>query len=96
LNYEQGAAWNKQALRVRYLMKMRGDLSSAAARTIHTDANVVTANSTRASGTAQVVPGGYQVGRWSMVSGCELAAWMVLLCVIHDAVDFVRDACGSP
>jgi hypothetical protein len=23
-------------------------------------------------------------GRWSMVNGCELAAWMVLLCVVHE------------
>jgi alkylation response protein AidB-like acyl-CoA dehydrogenase len=72
-------------------------LSPAAARTIHTDANVVTANSTRASGTAQVVPGGYQVsGRWSMVSGCELAAWMFLLCVVHDGPRPRRTSAGTP
>jgi len=53
-------------------------------RTVHADADVVTANSTRASGQAHVVDGGYRVsGRWSLVSGCELAAWMVLLCVVH-------------
>ena len=60
-------------------------LVPAAARTIHADASVITANSTRASGTARVVDGGYRVsGRWSLVSGCELAAWMVLLCVVQD------------
>ena len=59
-------------------------LSPEAARTIHADPNVITANSTRSSGTAHIVAGGYQVsGRWSLVSGCELAAWMVLLCVVH-------------
>jgi alkylation response protein AidB-like acyl-CoA dehydrogenase len=59
-------------------------LSPEAARTIHADPDVITANSTRASGQAQVVAGGYRVnGRWSLVSGCELAAWMVLLCVVH-------------
>ncbi|HEX4173805.1 MAG TPA: acyl-CoA dehydrogenase family protein [Acetobacteraceae bacterium] len=59
-------------------------LSPAAARTIHADSDVITANSTRSSGQAHVVSGGYRVsGRWSLVSGCELAAWMILLCVVH-------------
>jgi alkylation response protein AidB-like acyl-CoA dehydrogenase len=31
-----------------------------------------------------MIPGGYRVtGRWSLVSGCELGTWMVLLCVVH-------------
>src|SRR4029077_8780231 len=60
-------------------------LSSEAARTVYANPDVVTANSTRPSGQAQVVDGGYRVtGRWSLVSGCELGTWMVLLCVIHD------------
>jgi indole-3-acetate monooxygenase len=60
-------------------------LSPEAARTVHADINVVTANSTRASGQARVVADGFRVsGRWSLVSGCELAAWMVLLCVVHE------------
>jgi len=59
-------------------------LSPAAARTIHADPNVVTANSTRSSGQAQIVADGYRVdGRWSLVSGCELGTWMVLLCVLQ-------------
>jgi alkylation response protein AidB-like acyl-CoA dehydrogenase len=59
-------------------------LSPGAARAIHADPDAITANSTRSSGQARVVPGGYRVsGRWSLVSGCELAAWMVLLCVVH-------------
>jgi len=53
-------------------------------REVHGKANVVTANSTRASGVAAAVDGGWRVnGRWSLVSGCELAAWMVLLCTVH-------------
>jgi indole-3-acetate monooxygenase len=29
--------------------------------------------------------GGYRVsGRWALVSGCELASWMILLCVVHE------------
>src|SRR5712692_757370 len=60
-------------------------LSPEAARTIHADPDVITANSTRPSGQAHVVTGGYRVsGRWSLVSGCELAAWMVLWCVVHE------------
>jgi len=60
-------------------------LSAEAARTIHADPDVITANSTRPSGQAHVVAGGYRVsGRWSLVSGCELAAWMVLWCVVHE------------
>jgi alkylation response protein AidB-like acyl-CoA dehydrogenase len=65
-------------------------LAETAARDIHADADVITANSTRASGTAVAVPGGYQVsGRWSLVSGCQLAAWMVLLCKVHDGIRFM-------
>jgi alkylation response protein AidB-like acyl-CoA dehydrogenase len=72
-------------------------LTPAAARTIHADADVITANSTRASGAARAVAGGYQVsGRWSLVSGCELAAWMVLLCVVHDGATPRLTPAGVP
>jgi hypothetical protein len=60
-------------------------LSPEAARTIHADPDVITANSTRSSGQAHIVPDGFRVsGRWSLVSGCELGTWMVLLCVVHE------------
>ena len=60
-------------------------LAADAARAIHGKADVVTANSTRATGQAEMVSDGYRVnGRWSLVSGCELASWMVLLCVVHE------------
>jgi alkylation response protein AidB-like acyl-CoA dehydrogenase len=60
-------------------------LSPDAARTVYADPEVVTANSTRPSGQAQIVDGGYRVnGRWSLVSGCELGTWVVLLCVVYD------------
>ena len=60
-------------------------LAADVAHAIHTDPAVITANSTRASGHAEPVAGGYHVtGRWSLVSGCELGTWMVLLCVFHD------------
>ena len=72
-------------------------LSPRAARTMHGNPDVITANSTRASGQAHVADGGYRVnGRWSLVSGCELAAWMVLLCVVHaDGKPRLRPA-GTP
>jgi indole-3-acetate monooxygenase len=72
-------------------------LAPEAARTIHADPDVVTANSTRASGQAQIVDGGYRVsGRWSFVSGCELATWMVLLCIVHEAGKPRISPAGAP
>ena len=60
-------------------------LSPEAACAIHNDPEVITANSTRPSGQAHVVDGGYRLtGRWSLVSGCELASWMVLWSVVHE------------
>jgi indole-3-acetate monooxygenase len=59
-------------------------LSPEATHVIHADPNVIIANSTRPSGQAQVIENGYRVtGRWSLVSGCELASWMVLWSVVH-------------
>jgi alkylation response protein AidB-like acyl-CoA dehydrogenase len=56
-----------------------------AAHAIHDDPDVITANSTRPSGQAHVVDGGFRLtGRWSLVSGCELATWMVLWSVVHE------------
>jgi alkylation response protein AidB-like acyl-CoA dehydrogenase len=72
-------------------------LAPEAARTIHADPDVVTANSTRASGQAQIVDGGYRVsGRWSFVSGCELATWMVLLCLVREGEKPRLTPTGSP
>jgi alkylation response protein AidB-like acyl-CoA dehydrogenase len=60
-------------------------LSPEVAHAIHDDLDVITANSTRPSGQAHAVDGGYRLtGRWSLVSGCELASWMVLWSVIHE------------
>src|SRR5215469_6965164 len=60
-------------------------LSAEAAHAIHDDPDVITANSTRPSGQAHVVDGGYRLtGRWSLVSGCEFATWMALWSVIHE------------
>lgn len=43
----------------------------------------VYANSTRPEGVAETVLGGYVVsGEWTLVSGCELADWFVLRCLV--------------
>ena len=60
-------------------------LSPEAAHAIHDDPDVITANSTRPSGQAHVADDGYRVtGRWSLVSGCQLASWMVLWASVHE------------
>jgi len=44
------------------------------------------ANSTRPTGKAVVTDGGFRMsGRWSLVSGCELAEWMPLMCRVEEA-----------
>ncbi len=43
------------------------------------------ANSTRPTGRAVVIGEQYRVtGRWSLVSGCELAEWMPLMCLVEE------------
>ena len=55
------------------------------AEAVFADPDVILANSTRPSGRATVVQGGYRVsGRWSLVSGCQLSAWFILLCIVHE------------
>jgi len=72
-------------------------LPAETARMIHAEPAVITANSTRASGRAQLVEGGFRVsGRWALVSGCELASWLVLLCVVHDGDKPRLAANGAP
>lgn len=67
------------------------------AHAIHDDPDVITANSTRPSGQAHVVDGGFRVtGRWSLVSGCQLAAWMVLLSVVHKGGEPRPTPSGGP
>jgi alkylation response protein AidB-like acyl-CoA dehydrogenase len=72
-------------------------LSPKAVKEVHGDVDVVTANSTRASGQAEAVADGFRVnGRWSLVSGCELGSWMVLLCTVHDGGKPRLGASGAP
>jgi indole-3-acetate monooxygenase len=72
-------------------------LSPEAAHAIYHDPDVITANSTRPSGQAHVVQNGYRVtGRWSLVSGCELASWMVLLAGVHEDGKPCMTSSGGP
>src|SRR5262245_12485869 len=60
-------------------------LSKEVGREIFSDPTMVLANSTRPTGQATVVDGGYRVnGRWSLVSGCQLSAWFILMCIVHE------------
>ena len=71
--------WNNQ------LVGLASRYSSQAVRTeIFSDHRTIFANSTRPSGQANAVDGGLKVsGRWSLVSGCELAAWIPVMCHVH-------------
>jgi alkylation response protein AidB-like acyl-CoA dehydrogenase len=66
-------------------------------RALHGPPDTVTANSTRASGRAEKVEDGWRVsGRWSLVSGCELASWMVLLAVLQEGGKPLITTAGAP
>jgi alkylation response protein AidB-like acyl-CoA dehydrogenase len=71
--------WNNQ------FVGLASRYSSQAVRTeIFTDHRGIFANSTRPSGQAVTVNGGFNVsGRWSLVSGCELADWIPVMCLVH-------------
>jgi alkylation response protein AidB-like acyl-CoA dehydrogenase len=58
-------------------------LSEAPRREIFSDPRRLFASSTRPSGKAVITDGGFRVsGRWSLVSGCELADWIPVMCVV--------------
>ena len=84
--------WNNQ------LVGLASRYSSQAVRTeIFSDDREIFANSTRPSGRAVVVDGGFNVsGRWSLVSGCELADWIPVMCVVQQADQPRTLADGGP
>ena len=60
-------------------------LAPAARAEIFTDPQWLYACSTRPTGRAAPAADGYRVrGRWDIVSGCELAEWILLLCVVEE------------
>ncbi|HKZ04268.1 MAG TPA: acyl-CoA dehydrogenase family protein [Methylomirabilota bacterium] len=67
------------------------------AHRLFADPNTVLGNSTRPSGRAEIVDGGYRVtGRWSLVSGCQFSDWFILLCVVHEAGKRRLGPSGAP
>lgn len=85
-------AWNNQ------LVCLASRYSSDAVLTeLFSDARRLFANSTRPSGRAVVVEGGFRVsGRWSLVSGCELADWIPVMCIITERTEPRMLAAGVP
>jgi len=60
-------------------------LSKEVAQEVFASPNMILANSTRPTGRATVVDGGYRVnGRWSLVSGCQISTWFILMCIVHE------------
>jgi indole-3-acetate monooxygenase len=58
-------------------------LEPAARAEIFADPSWLYASSTRASGCAAAADGGYRIdGRWALVSGCELAEWIAVMCIV--------------
>ncbi|WP_027066495.1 MULTISPECIES: hypothetical protein [Maribacter] len=58
-------------------------LNKTSINEIYKNKTDIYANSTRPEGFAKIVPDGYMVsGRWTLVSGCELADWFVLRCLV--------------
>lgn len=72
-------------------------LSKEVAQAVFADPDMILANSTRPSGRAGIVEGGYRVsGRWSLVSGCQLSAWFILMCIVHEGDERRLAPSGTP
>jgi alkylation response protein AidB-like acyl-CoA dehydrogenase len=85
-------AWNNQ------LVCLASRYASDTVRTaLFRDPRRLFASSTRPSGTAVVVDGGFRVsGRWALVSGCKLADWILVMCVITEGTAPRLLAAGTP
>jgi alkylation response protein AidB-like acyl-CoA dehydrogenase len=71
-------------------------MSPIARKTIFEDPHTLFAQSTRPSGRAEVREGRVRIsGRWSLVSGCELADWLLLSSVIERSAEAVPADDGS-
>lgn len=70
-------------------------LAPAARAEVFANPGWLYACSTRPTGRATRVADGYRVhGRWGIVSGCELAEWILLLCVVEEEAG--EPPAGSP
>jgi alkylation response protein AidB-like acyl-CoA dehydrogenase len=60
-------------------------LNDAARERVFGDSSRLFAGSTRPTGQAVPTGGGFRLsGRWSLVSGCELADYLHLMCLVHE------------
>jgi alkylation response protein AidB-like acyl-CoA dehydrogenase len=60
-------------------------LDAATRASVFGDPTWLYASSTRPTGRAAIAGDGYRIsGRWSLVSGCELAEWIALMCVVEE------------
>ena len=67
------------------------------AQAVFADPDMILANSTRPTGRAEVVEGGYDVsGRWALVSGCQLSAWFILMCQVQEDGKSRVTSSGTP
>ena len=58
-------------------------LDESSMKEVYSDPSHIYANSARPEGVAQTVDNGYMVsGQWTLVSGCQLADWFVLRCLV--------------
>jgi alkylation response protein AidB-like acyl-CoA dehydrogenase len=72
-------------------------LAPAARTDVFANPNWLHACSTRPTGRAAVTPDGYRVhGRWGIVSGCELAEWILVLCIVEENDEPRMLAPGTP
>jgi alkylation response protein AidB-like acyl-CoA dehydrogenase len=64
---------------------------------LFSDPRSIFAASTRPSGRAVAVEGGFRIsGRWSLVSGCELADWIPVTCIVIEGSKPRMLAVGDP
>jgi alkylation response protein AidB-like acyl-CoA dehydrogenase len=63
-------------------------LSDSVRAELFGDAKKLFANSTRPSGSATAIDSGFRVsGQWSLISGCELADWIPVMCVVTEGTE---------
>ena len=71
-------------------------LPAETAQAVYADPETILANNTRPSGQAVVVEGGYRLsGRWSLVSGCQLSTWLILLSTVYEDGEPRRTPAGA-
>jgi alkylation response protein AidB-like acyl-CoA dehydrogenase len=72
-------------------------LENTARQELFADPRWLYASSTRPTGRAAVEGDGYRInGRWSLVSGCELAEWIAFVCLVEENGELRMTGPGEP